>query len=196
MEKWHDRQVGCRDCPQPGCRDSFLSPLRAVCPFPLQDKVFIFSLDQAPGSVWRRSALPLPQPGVPLFRHLSSCLGEDMGNSEWLRADGIAVVFSICKSSAHSAAERGWGWKVGSLDTASGLFLLRRKAYLLLLHPEAGGSVSFLCDVSRQLLLPSLAFCLLSSEMQPRGVWRSLTFLGSLGVAEATPCFRETSWAL
>lgn len=56
-------------------------------------------------------------------------------NSEWLRADGIPVVFSICKSKAHSEAERGWGWKVGSLDSSKWIISVEEKGFFASLPP-------------------------------------------------------------
>lgn len=96
---------------------------------------------------------------------------------------GTAVVYSICNSRAHSETGRGPVGRQHPWTAASGLSPMRGKAYLPLSHSEVGNSMNFLCgNVSRQLPLPSLAFCLLSSESA--GLWRSVAFLCSLGVAE------------
>lgn len=56
-------------------------------------------------------------------------------DSEWLRADGIALVCSICKNKAHSETERGWGWKVGSLDSSKWIIPVEGKGLLASLLP-------------------------------------------------------------
>lgn len=56
-------------------------------------------------------------------------------DSEWLRADGTAVVFSICKSKAHSETERSWGWKVESLDSSKWIISVEEKDLFAFLPP-------------------------------------------------------------
>lgn len=53
-------------------------------------------------------------------------------DSECLRA---AVVFSICKSQAHSETERDWGWTVGPLDSSKCIISVEEKGLFASVPP-------------------------------------------------------------